>query len=610
MLTTLLYGEKKNVIVRVPSDLDGIDPTRIFAIDIETSGREGRPGDCAASAHHGICGVAICNLKGQAAYCVVDDARSYGGAQIGELIKYLNDRWFHSGRVAVLHNSKFDLGFLVARGLNVKDVTIRDTWAISSLNSEGIYTSNALKELIRAKFNIDTDSETVIKGWLEKNKTMDYGDLPVELIGPYACDDVRYTLALSLTQQVSPEVQASHDLIVRNSLALNRAELRGIRIDAELMSKRVDLAKSELITLKAEVDKLLGSAEITGPDEEDQVLMKMLHQRSLHPGPRPYFGEERYVVDYEFLASSRDPLALAFSRYRRYKDFLLCLSGEYGQMRDRIWGDKSCAGVHPAFMLSVFSRGGMPLAKRPNFADGMKLTRRTREVFIPRDGYELTTLKAMDLNSQLLAYYTQNAIMEDAVGCGGDAICEYLGKVAGMTPGAASLLLRKIVEGSGFKLLERRLKLAGERVSDVYRLGNNFENVLPGYQAMLVNLSRSLRSEHRMRDRCGRFIRVPDNKQYRKQAILFSSSFGSLCSMFLDIFVRIADATGAHLVMAHQDEFVFEVPESNMDFEAAVRAMLERRIIEPQPNWLMRRSAQSWEEIYVNAEDVVYQKWS
>jgi hypothetical protein len=610
MLTTLLHGEKKNIIARVPSDLAFLEPTRIFAIDIETSGREGRPGDCPGSPHHGICGISICNLKGQAAYCVVDDVRSYGGAKMSELIKYLNDHWFHSRRVAVFHNSKLDLGFLVARGLNVNDVVIRDTWVISSLTSEGIYTSNKLKDIVRTKFNIETDSETVIKEWLEKNDTMDYGDLPVELIGPYACVDVWYTLALSLTQNVGPEVQASHDLIVRNSLSLNRAELRGIRIDAELMSKRVDLAKGELGTYKAEVEKLLGSAEITEPDEEDQVLMRMLHHRSLHPGPRPYFGEEQYVVDYEFLASTKDPLALMFSRYRRYKDFLLCLSGEHGQMRDRIWGDKSCAGVYPSFMLSVFSRGGMPLVKRPNFTDGMKLTRRTREVFIPRDGYELTTLKAMDLNSQLLAYYTQNAVMEDVVGCGGDAICDYLAKVAGTTSEAASLLLRKIIEGSGFKVLERRLKLAGARVGEVYSLGNTFENVLPGYQAMLVNLSRSLRSDNRMRDRCGRFLRVPDNKQYRKHAILISSSFGSLCSMFLDIFVRIADTTGAHLVMAHQDEFVFEVPEGSMDFESGVRAMLERTVIEPQPNWLMQRSAKSWEEIYVNAEDVVYQKWS
>jgi hypothetical protein len=32
---------------------------------------------------------------------------------------------------------------------------------------------------------------------------MDYGEIPVELIGPYACDDVRYALALHLSLHAS-----------------------------------------------------------------------------------------------------------------------------------------------------------------------------------------------------------------------------------------------------------------------------------------------------------------------------------------------------------------------------------------------------------------------
>lgn len=608
MLDTLLHGEKKNVIARCPSDLDSVEPSRIFAIDIETRGAEGRPGDCPGGSKHGICGIAICNLQGQAAYCVVNDGKEYGGANIVAVVEYLNRRWFLPGRIAVMHNAKFDMGFLIARGIAMDRVTVRDTWAVSSIASEGIYTSNALKELVREKFQIETDSETRIKEYLEKAKTKDYGELPVELIGPYACDDVRYTLALSFTQKFDETAQASHDLVVRNSQALIAAELRGARVDVPLLANRVKVAQERADQHYLEFQKLMGSAVLPHPDEDDQSAMRVLHQKKIHSGPRSYFGETKFVPDFEFMATTGHALALTFSKYRRYRDFLTCFSGRYGQMRDRIWGDAQTGGVYPGFQCSVFSRGGLSILKRPNVADEVRLTNEIRELFIARDGHDFVILKAMDLNAQMLAFYTRNVHLEKAVGCGGGEVCKYLGRVAGCTPEGASLLLRKIIEGSGFALLERRFKLAGARVSNVYDMAKKFEANLPGYAGMMLNLDRSLRNEKVLRDRGGRRIRIPENKQHRKHAILFQSSFGSICSNYLNLFGMIAKSTGAHLVLAHRDEFVFEVSEGDVEFEKAVAALLKRKVMEPQPTWLMNKG-KKWFQEYVDAEDWVSSRW-
>ena len=54
------------------------------------------------------------------------------------------------------------------------------------MNRKGIFTSNRLKDVVKEKFNIEPASETTKDEFFEKNNTKDYGDLPIELLAPYA----------------------------------------------------------------------------------------------------------------------------------------------------------------------------------------------------------------------------------------------------------------------------------------------------------------------------------------------------------------------------------------------------------------------------------------
>jgi len=607
MLVSLL-SSKGGLVGKRPPPLSQVTPTKIFAMDIETHGADGTVGECPANGVHGICGLSICNMRGQAFYTQVNDVRDYGAIPVGELIKYLNENWCVEGAIVIFHNAKFDLGFLINRGLNLKGVKVRDSWAVSSINCKGVFTSNRLKDLVKVRFGIDTDSEEVLKKWMEEHKTEDYGDIPLDIIGPYGADDSRYTLALALTQPTDDRVNEHHDLLTRNSLHLNRAEAYGVSVDLDKMRSGVEYNKKGFLTAKSGVKHYLGASVFPKDDPEDQQLMRILHNKNLHPGPREYFGETVFIPDFEFLLATRNDTALSFCAYAKHKRFLNTFSGEHGQMKGRIWKEGDVVGFYPSFLCSLFSQGGMALCKRPNFADGQPLTDDVRKFFIPRPCHSFVTLKAKDLTTQLLAYYTRNEALEAARGKDANAICEY---VAGLVKGSApvgSLLLRKIFEGSGIKLLEQRFKILAIRCADSYKLVNTFESNLTGFGDMMSNLRKSLVNGQSITDACGREIRVPKEKDWRRHAILVRSSFGSICAKYLDLFCRLADQCGARLVMVNRDEFLFEAQDVT-PFKNGVVALLERKLVEPHPEWVMESYMGPWRGGYINAEDVIVQKW-
>jgi 3'-5' exonuclease len=582
-------------------------PTPIMSIDIETFGENKKPGDCPYYNNHGIAGIALSNMMGDSFYTIVNDGKNYGGIPIDAAIAAFNRILATPGvKIVLIHYSKFDLGFLLRRGLKISHLRVVDTWMLRNLKSQGNYTAMKLKEIMRKKFNIATDTEKLKDEWMEKNGTEDYGDVPLEIMALYACDDPRYSFLSYLSEgNVGAEDWGNHDLYIRNNFHLIGAEERGIKINLDLMRQRLSITNKAVEEYQRKFTDQLGSAAIDINDE--QAVLRFLHEKNLHAAPREQYGETKQVFDEEFLMACDHPLSQSYLWFHRYMAFRTCFSGNQGEMNSRIFlSPENEAGFHLQHLSSIFSKGGLVQLRMPDVSERVKLTNEIRELFVPRNGFKFVHIRAVDLQTLLLGFYTQNIELMAAVRTG-----QALQWIAGrhkLDDKVASLVLRQQLEGSGAERLRHRLTAAEVKgfanKNAVYPLQDNFVKNMPGLAATKERLLGSLKDTGTVSDRLGRVLRIEEKSRYRAFAVLVQSSYGSILSMYLDLFCRTARETGAHLVLAHEKEFLFETPVDNDKFTQGAIEISRQRVIDPIPVWSIRELKDKWDNDRLDAQEV------
>lgn len=95
------------------------------------------------------------------------------------------------------HNVKFDGRFFLCEGFEPSDIgrQMVDTVTLAkTLDTDR--TNHELKSLSREWCGLEAPEEHKIAAWLAAAKTKDYGRLPVDLCGDYACADVQYNRTL------------------------------------------------------------------------------------------------------------------------------------------------------------------------------------------------------------------------------------------------------------------------------------------------------------------------------------------------------------------------------------------------------------------------------
>lgn len=611
----LLAKQGQGALAYSLDDLKKLAPTAIFAMDIETHGIDGEVGDAPYYAQHGIAGVAICNNHGDAVYAVIDDHRRYGGIPIKQFCEFMNATWLQAGRAVVFHNLKFDVAFLKARGMDFnKCSAILDTWLMYSIMNKCAFQSNALKDIVKRNFAIATDSEEILKNWLKEHNTEDYGDIPIEIIGPYACDDVRYTLAIFYDMpRFQGKERVVHDLLVRNMFHLIEAEQRGVRVDAELLNARIEKLLEFMKKDRGFITERLGckAADVDDP----QGMLHLLHNMKLHPPPREYYGEQRYVLDDVYMLAGGSELALQYRLFARRQLFLKNFSGNYGNMSRFIWSDGTQGGFHPFHFPSVHGKGGLPQVRRPNLMpdEGVILNNSIRELFIPREGHRFVLFQFQDLPWLTLAHYLQDSQLDAKIKYG-DAL-ETLARDTNLDPIVVSLWLLKEWQGHGAKLFESRLRAAGIKLQ-----GNRHYKFMEALEARLKckdgevsyaetkKMLEKIFQQSFMTDALGRPVRPDDDKLYRGLAILAQSSAGGVIAKYLDVLCRVAQRTGAHLVLAHEGELLFEMPDANFAFQEAVTTLFIRMDVTPRP--LIREKVQTkkWKIEYTDIHERAFQE--
>lgn len=562
------------VIVHSLADLK-LQVTPIGVVDIETFGADKLPGDVPTCPQHGICGIALCNAFGDAVYLVLRRPGYENSIPEADAIKYLNENWMHCpGTMMIVHHGKFDLGFLMHRGLDVSKVKLIDTWLLSSIGNRGIFKSNKLKESIRERHGIETASEEEKDKFFVEHNTKDYGELPLNLIAPYACDDVRYALILALNYKTTEADKENHDLYMRNCLHLIRAENRGICVELQRMRAAVLGTENALKEGHTKLREQLNGIEIDIDDP--QQMFKHLHSNGLYSEPRSWFGEMLYVFDPDLMETLFDthPIVELYYWYYRRTQFAKYFSPRAGLVGYRMFKDSNDnAGIHLGQHLSVSKKGGMPLLKFPDFDYSILLTQEIRDLFRARAAHRLVTVSMMNTDLQLLQFYLGSGTQNPA------AVLEQVIAATKLKPEVVQCCLRAVTEGWGKKPLAMNLRRKGVKgiaQKPHYVWYDQVVAALPGFVNLQTRLNETLKATGIVQDRLGRQLLIEQKQHWRAFAVLLQSSAGSIYAATLDILCRIAAQYGAHLVAAHHNEFVFEVPEDNDAFVAAIRPGIQQ----------------------------------
>jgi hypothetical protein len=593
-------------IIRTASELDSLQPRDLFAIDIETSGCDKKPGFCPHTDKHGVMGIALGSPNGAAVYVVTVDSLKYSeGVPIRDAIEILNRKWFVAGKTAVLHNAKFDLGFLMARGLDVSKARIIDTWILRGIDARGCFTSNKLKDIMANEFGVKVATKDLIQDYLTENGTEDYGDVPVEKLASYACDDVRYTIALYdkfFEREVSPWMMSAHNLYLQNTFHLIQAEARGAVIDGKAFAEAFKTCQEEIVNHEQYIQRELGSADVEYTDE--QAMLCYLHSRNLHPGPREQYGETKFVLDAEFLEGQWNQLTTSWLGYVRERRFMEEFSAG-SQVSFGKWQEGEQKGIHVSHMLGVFSRGGAPSLRTPDL-EKVEI-KRVRKMFIPREGYDFVVVKLADIEVRVLAYYLNDDEIAEQTNNGGEHVCQMLYERSeyAVARNTVALALRSVLEGSGIRVFRDRLryfrcKLTQKR--NEYTLRDAFEaKVLPGLKDLRDRLCATMKERGFLQDRLGRVIQLPERENWKALSKLLRSSAGGIFSTYLDLLSRLSQAFGGHLVLAHYPEMVLEIPKEQIaKFYVGMSSVLISPLTEPAPVLNARRTS-VWDQPLVDA---------
>jgi DNA polymerase I len=171
-----------------------------------------------------------------------------------EFIQSLIDR----SKQWVNHNIKFDAHFLYVEGVNINTKLV-DTLTLAKLvDMQSKNYGYGLKPLAKAWCGMEADEQGVVKTELKKRKTKDYGDVPADIMGKYACTDVLMNRELwkEIVKRKYEDIDKVWELEIELTRTLFNIETRGLIVDTEAMAMARESSQTQLAKIESELNNL------------------------------------------------------------------------------------------------------------------------------------------------------------------------------------------------------------------------------------------------------------------------------------------------------------------------------------------------------------------
>lgn len=378
-----------------------IGDARVIAIDTETTSTRARDAS--------IVGLSLSWQPGSAAYIPIlspSGAPQLDWEQVRQEISALAT---DSNRTFIGQNIKYDLIVLRNHGIELENIGF-DTMVADYLLDAG---------------GRNHDLDDIAKRWLGHNNTPitsligsgknqgSMADVPLDAIGPYACEDVDVPFRLfpvmqkRLAEESLDKVMTDLELPLIN--VLTDMELEGIRISIDRLKELGTSFQARTIGLFDEIIELAG--ESFNPDSPKQLSTILFEKLGLRVVKRTKTGPSTDAEVLEELAPEH-PLPAKIIEYRQFTK----LKNTYVDALPKLVSPKTNR-LHTSFRQDIAATGRLSSVE-PNLQNIPVRTpegRSIRSAFLSRDeGWSLVAADYSQIELRVLAHCSQDEIMSQA----------------------------------------------------------------------------------------------------------------------------------------------------------------------------------------------------
>ncbi|MFP4176605.1 MAG: DNA polymerase I [Candidatus Brocadiia bacterium] len=342
-----------------------------FAIDLETTSlnpREAR-----------IVGIALSWEAGQGVYVATRGPEGADTCPPERALRILKPIIENAEIGKIGQNLKYDMQVLRAHDVTLRGITC-DTLIASYLLHPG-HRNHGLDSLAKRHLNYENISIKELIGSGKDQKNM--ADVPVEKVGPYACEDA--DIALRLSELLMDQLDECNLMSIFRDMELPLVhvladmEWRGIRVDQEQLRTISREFETELKELEKKIFKEAGTEfNVNSPQQLSEVLFEKMEL----PPPRGKTTSTGYSTARDVLEDLADdhPIARYMLRWRK----LSKLKSTYADALVEIVDEKS-GRLYTSFNQTGTATGRLS-SSDPNLQNipiRTETGRRIRKAFIP-----------------------------------------------------------------------------------------------------------------------------------------------------------------------------------------------------------------------------------
>ncbi len=515
------------------------------------------------------------------------------------------------GILKIGHNIKYDMGVLNKYGV---DITPWDDTMLMSYCLDAGKHGHSMDELALRHLNHTTIKFSDVAGTGKNQKTFD--EVPLDQATPYAAEDAEITL--KLYHLLSSRLQQEHKNALYRDIerplvpVITTMELRGIKVDIDVLKHLEDDFTKRLSVLEIEIYKLAGREfNIGSPKQLGEILFDEL---SLPASKKTKTGAYETGADVlENLALQGHNLPARVLEWRglaklksTYIDGLMAaIQPETGR-------------VHTSFSMTGTATGRLA-SSDPNLQnipikseDGRKI----RQAFIAEEGYKIVSLDYSQIELRLLAHMAQVQPLIEAFQRGEDIhkitasqIFKIpLEQVDSSYRRKAKTINFGIIYGISAFGLAQQLGIPNGEASQIIKA---YLAQYPGIEAYMQHYKTMARENGYVETLWGRRCHTggindnnPMNRQFAERQAINAPLQGSNADIIKKAMHKIHAFLGsthskARLVLQVHDELVFEIPNDQVDVLIPVfKEMMENVVSLSVPLVVDAGIGNNWDEAH------------
>jgi len=395
-------------LVQSESELPNLDSCIELFADFETTSFDPKQEAFYAYRGHRIAGIAVTWDDHSSAYYVpIRHRGSISNVPLEPVIKWLRAAVSPTRRKWINHNVKFDAHFAKADGVDFLCELVDTLTLCKTLDTDRF--THELKPLCREWCDMPMEGQHKLDAWLRGAKTKDFGDVPADICGEYACEDVLGNRELwrYLVRNKPAQLDRVWSMETRLTPVFYDMEQRGMQVNTTALKLETWTSAVSMLQIQDRMREITGQEYVNSPAGKFELLVTQYGLPIVarteagnasfdKDALKVYRGLPEVVTSYEL--SELVSLMLEYSKQATFKS-LFCDS----------WPDKMTDGgvLHPRYNQLI--RTSRTSCSDPN---SQQFNDRAKKMIQPRDGYALLVGDAAQIEFRGIVHYIED---EDAI---------------------------------------------------------------------------------------------------------------------------------------------------------------------------------------------------